>query len=273
MFSKFALTKESTNYLSANKDNQRTYNNNTFLALNDKKKELESKYKILAGKEPNLLSYTIFNPIKLKKDKDNKFRISKDKLNELFLISEEKRLHKEIYNSKLYDLLNPYHLVVEKKYIKGKYISDLVKSKFNHDKKEKIERGYDMSLDEFYDKKKKIYFGMESKDGEYNCISNKEVIKKAVDEGDIVVRLANDSDGFEKTLLLKSDLTIDELKLLIKFLYKIKYCVFNISKLSLYYLDKMRKEVEINNDENTLEELNKTFGENYELNIYIVAEY
>ena len=120
MFSKLVLTKDSTNYISTNKDNQKICNNYTFLYLNEKKKDLESKYRIHEGKDPisNLLYYDISNPIKIKKDKDNKFRIDKDKLNELFLISEEKRLHKEIYKTKLYDLINPYYLVVEKKYIK-----------------------------------------------------------------------------------------------------------------------------------------------------------
>ena len=275
MFSKLVLTKDSTNYISTNKDNQKTFNNYTFLNLNEKKKDLESKYRIHAGKDPisNLLYYDISNPIKIKKDKDNKFRIDKNKLNELFLISEEKRLHKEIYKTELYDLINPYYLVVEKKYIKQNYISDLVKSKFDQDKQEWTERGYDMSSDEFYDKKKKIYFGMEPKDGEYNRIPTKDVIKNAVNNGDIAVRLINEADGFEKILLLKPDMTVDELKMLIIFLYKVKLCVYKINTLSLYYFDKTRNDIEINDDEKTLEELNKTFGDNHEMNIYIAAEY
>ena len=52
MFSKLVLTKDSTNYISTNKDNQKTFNNYTFLYLNEKKKELESKYRIHAGKDP-----------------------------------------------------------------------------------------------------------------------------------------------------------------------------------------------------------------------------
>ena len=275
MFSKFSILDESLCLLSTNSEKQRLFNYQTFPSLNEKRKKLETKYSIFLNNESsnNLLAYSIFNPLKIKEDKDNKFKISKSDLNNLFIKSESNRMHKDIYNSKLYDLLNPYHLVLEKKYIKEKYISDLVKSKFIHDKKEKIERGYKMSLYEFYDKKKKIYFGLQKKDSNYNKIENNVVIKNAVENNNILVKLRNESDCFEKILLLKPDFTVEELKLLIQFLYKVLFGVNNLDKIYLYYWDEIGYEKEINQDKSTMEDLYQLFGKHYELSIFIAAEY
>ena len=275
MFSKFAILDESLCLLSTNSEKQRLFNYQTFPYLNEKRKKLESKYLSFLNNEPsiNLLAYNICNPLKIKEDKENKFKISKEDLNNLLIKSESNRLHKDIYNSKLYDLLNPYHLVVEKKYIKERYISDLVKSKFIHDKKEKDERGYKMSLYEFYDKKKKLYFGLQKKDSSYNKVANNVVIKNAVDNKNILVKIRNESDYFEKILLLKPEFTVEELKLLIQFLYKVLLGVNNLSKIYLYYWDEFGYEQEINQDKKTMEELHQLFGKHYELNIFITADY
>lgn len=273
MFSNFSLLEESKAIIGVNNENQKLFNNQTFISLNEKRKKIESKYLSFLKKEQqdpiNLLSYCIFNPLKIKKDPDTKFKIDKDKLNELFLISEDKRLHKEIYKTKLYELLNPYHLVVEKKYIKVKYISNEIKAKFVKDKEEIKERGYNISLNEFYDKNTNIYFGLAQNIGYKYKIKNKDLIKNAVENKELLVKLINESDNFDKKILLKPDFTLEELKLLIIFLYKVSFGVNELKTISLYY----DYNVPIEGDQKTLEELYKKYGNDYELIIYISADY
>ena len=71
MFSKFSLLEESKAIISTNNENQKLFNNETFSSLNEKRKQLESKYLPFLKKEQedpiNLLSYSIFNPLKIKK--------------------------------------------------------------------------------------------------------------------------------------------------------------------------------------------------------------
>lgn len=271
MFSKFSLSEESNNVFGKNHEDQRLFNKEPYPTLNQKRKKLESKYKSLLSKEPliNLLYYTINNPLKIKPDVENQFKITKNKLNNLLLIAEEKRVHKEIYKSKLYNLLNPYHLVEEKKYIKKENISDEIKSKLNQNKIEKTERGYEMSRFEFYDKNKKKYFGLD-KDNNYNLQSNKNTIKYAVDNNYIMVKISNESDEFEKILLLNPDFTVEELKLLIKFFYKIRLGYDAVNNISLYFLN---CDTEISEDKKTMKELNKIFDNNQELNIVVTTDY
>ena len=273
MFSNFALLEESKAIIGINNENQKLFNNQTFATLNEKRKKIESKYLSFLKKEQqdpiNLLSYSIFNPLKIKKDPETKFKIDKDKLNELFLISEDKRSHKEIYKTKLYELLNPYHLVIEKKYIKLKYISSSIRSKFMKDKEEIKERGYNISLNEYYDKNKNIYFGLAQKNVQKNKIKNKDVIKNAVENKELLVRLINELDNFDKKLLLKPEFTLEDLKVLIVFLYKVSFGVNELKKISLYY----DYDFPIEDDQLTLADLYKKWGKNYELLIYINADY
>lgn len=268
MFSKFSLSEESKNVFGKNNEDQILFNDEPYSILNQRRKQLESKYKSLLSKEPliNLLYYTINNPLKIKTDEENQFKITKKKLNALLIKSQEDRKHKEIYKTKLYDLLNPYHLVEEKKYIKKENISDEIKSKLNDNKEEKKEREYQLSRYELYDKESKIYFGL-NKD---NLQSDKYVIKYSVNNNYILVKINNESDGMEKTLLLNPDFTVEELKLLIKFFYKIKCGYDNVDNISLYFFN---SDTKINEDKKTMKELNDIFENNDELNIVFTSDY
>ena len=77
---------------------------------------------------------------------------------------------------------------------------------------------------------------------------------------------------FNKILLLKSDYTFDELKLLIKCIYKVKYGKHNIKNIDLFYQDKFMNEFKIDNVP-CLGDLAKKLKTKYELNIYIEAQY
>ena len=109
MLSKFSLCDESKVVIGINDSQKKTFNDLTFDDLYDKRRKLESRYKLtLKEKQNDLLSFSVFNPIKIEKIKNNKYKINKSKLNDLFIESEEKRLHKDIYNTSLFELINPY---------------------------------------------------------------------------------------------------------------------------------------------------------------------
>ena len=273
MFSKFSLSEESGIIFGKNQNGQRLFNSEAYSSLKEKRKKLESKYKLFLSKEPliNLLSYTVSKPIKIKPDEENRFQISKEKLNNLLLVSEGNRINKEIYKSKLYDLLNPYYLVVEKQYIKNENISEDIKLKLNKDKKEKIERGYELSKYELYDKKNQKYFCYDKEDKyNYNSQSDNEKLRDAVRNNYVLVKLTNESDGFDKNILLNPDFTIDELKLLIKFFYKVKLGYDAVDNIYLFLAD---IDNDISEEKKTIKELNELYGTNQELSIYISTDY
>ena len=273
MFSKFSLSEESGIVFSKNEEEQRLINYEAYPSIKEKRKKLESKYKIFLSKEPliNLLYYTINKPLKIKPDEENRFKISKDKLNNLLLISKEKRTNKEIYKTKLYELLNPYHLAVEKQYIKSENLSEEIKSKLNVDKKEKIERGYELSQYEFYDKKSQKYFGYDLEDKyNYNLQSDNNNLREAVRNKYVLVKINNELDGFDKIMLLNPDFTVEELKLLVKFFYKGQLGYEVVDNICLYLSN---YDLEITEDKKTMKELNDIFGKNQELDINITADY
>ena len=123
-----------------------------------------------------------------------------------------------------------------------------------------------MSRYELYDKESKIYFGL-NKD---NLQSDKYVIKYSVNNNYILVKINNESDGMEKTLLLNPDFTVEELKLLIKFFYKIKCGYDNVDNISLYFFN---SDTKINEDKKTMKELNDIFENNDELNFVFTSDY
>ena len=137
------------------------------------------------------------------------------------------------------------------------------------DKEEIKERGYNISLNEYYDKNKNIYFGLAQKNVQKNKIKNKDVIKNAVENKELLVRLINELDNFDKKLLLKPEFTLEDLKVLIVFLYKVSFGVNELKKISLYY----DYDFPIEDDQLTLADLYKKWGKNYELLIYINADY
>ena len=87
------------------------------------------------------------------------------------------------------------------------------------------------------------------------------------------MRLKNLNDNlFDKILLLKPDFTLDDLKLLIKFIYKSKYGKEYINNIDLFYQDSLCNDYKIDNV-NTLRDLAKKLETKYELNIFIEAQY
>lgn len=274
MFSKLSILEESNVFIGENDENLKVFNNHSYNTLCEKRNILEKKYKSFLREKPNdLLSYNIFNPIKIKKDKNNLFKIDKIKLNDIFVQSEEKRSHNEIYKSKLYELLNPYYLAFEKKYINEKYLSDVIKSKINKEREEIRDREYNISLNKLYDKKNNIYFALLKKNNNYNKIDNDTLLNNAVNNKDILVRLKNEDDGFEKNILLHNDFTMKDLKFLIAFIYRSVFAVNDPGEIKLFYLNANYEDIYIVNEQKTLLELSKEMKNKYELEIFITAEY
>ena len=197
----FKLSQESINLVGANNKGERTFNDKTFKMLNAKRKNLEKQFKNYI-KEKDLLSFYVFKPNKLDINEDSKFKISKKDLNDLLVISEQKKLHKEIYKTKLYNLIIPYYLVVEKKYINEKDISPDLQKRFLKEREELKIRENTVYNNKFYDHEKRISFELPSKEHELNKISNEKILNDAVKSHCLIVRLKNDEDGFNKILLL-----------------------------------------------------------------------
>ena len=274
MFNQISICESPIVIIGYNEEKEKTFNNEIYTSLLSKKKQLESKFcPCIKEKSDDLLSYNIFYPMHLSLTEDSKYKISKENLNKIFQESNEKRYHKEIYKSKLFELINPYHLVVEKNYISEKYISKEIKAKFNEEKEDMIEREYALSPTEYYDKKNQIYFGFPSRKNKLNKIRNNLLIKTAIKNCDILVRLKNEDDCFDKNFLLRPNFKVRELKSLISFIYKTVLHVGNPGKVSLFYYSDTFTEVYILDENKTLKELGKEMKNKFVLDIFINAEY
>ena len=257
-----------------NENKEKTFNNEKYSSLLRKKLKIESKYNSLPLEKPNdILSYSTFFPLIITLNSKSQYKITKEKLNKIFVESSQKKFHKEIYNSKLFELINPYYLVSEKKYINEKYISNAIKSKFNEEKEEILEREYALSSNEFYDKNNQIYFGFVSQRNKMNKIRNNTLIKKAIIEKNILVRIKNEIDCFDKNFLLNSDFKIKELKSLIAFIYKTVLSVKNPGNITLFYYTESFKEIYLNDDNKTLKDIGKEMNKKNVLDIFINADY
>jgi len=257
-----------------NENKEKTFNNEKYSSLLRKKLKIESKYNSLPLEKPNdILSYSTFFPLIITLNSKSQYKITKEKLNKIFVESSQKKFHKEIYNSKLFELINPYYLVSEKKYINEKYISNAIKSKFNEEKEEILEREYALSPNEFYDKNNQIYFGFVSQRNKMNKIRNNTLIKKAIIEKNILVRIKNEIDCFDKNFLLNSDFKIKELKSLIAFIYKTVLSVKNPGNITLFYYTESFKEIYLNDDNKTLKDIGKEMNKKNVLDIFINADY
>jgi len=274
MLSQFVFSENPLMVIGINEDKEKTFNNEVYTSLLSKKRQLQSKFSPNTGEKPeDLLNYNIFNPMKIQLMPNKKYKISKERLNKIFIDSNKKRFHKEIYNSKLFELINPYYLVMEKQYISEKYVSKEIRAKFNEEKEDMIEREYALSPNEFYDKKNQIYFGFPSKKNKLNRIRNNNLIKNAVKNCDILVRLKNEDDAFDKNFLLRPHFRIRELKSLISFVYKAVMQVGNPGKIGLFYYNEHFNRIDITDEDKTLKEIGKEIKSKYVLELFINAEY
>ena len=265
----FNLSENSKNSIGINKE-ERTYNNKTFKMLNNKRKNLDSQFKNYL-KEKDLLSNYIIKSIKLDLNQNTKFKIHKNNLDLFFNQSKDKKYHKEIYNTKIYDIINPYNLV-EQKFIKPKYISKEIRSSFNLEKERLKERENSIMSNKFYDKNKKISFELAPKDHKFNKISNAKILNDAIKSHCLIVKLKNEEDDFKKILLLTADFTVNELKSLIQFIYKVVNGII-IDNLNLYYKNKYYLEIPIEDDDKTMKELAGEMHSESELEIFIQTQY
>lgn len=273
MLQNFNLENDSFNTISTNEFQENTFNNKTFRQLKIKRRMLESQFSSLLKDKNDLLSYYIFNPIKIIKNEHTLFRINKTELNNLFIESEEKRSHNEIYKTKLYNLTNPYYLVHEKKYIKPSVINERVKRNFNHEKESLKQRENTLDSKKYYDKENNIFFELLPKESKYNKIPNQKMLNEAVKLHCLIVTLKNNDDEFDKKLLLRPDFTIKELKQLISFLYKSCYNQNIIGTINLYYFNNLFNDISIEDDNKKIGELRKEMKNDLELEIFIQTQY
>lgn len=274
MSSQISLPKNPILVISQNESKERTYNDEIYPSLLGKKRYYESRFNsYYSDNADDTLSYRTFHPFQISINRKSQLKMSKEALNKMLIESSQKRQHRDIYNTKLFFLINPYHIVVEKRYINPRYISDEIQAKFEEEKKEILEREYNLSPYEFYDKNNQIYFGFVSKRNKLFKERNNILIKKAVKKNDILVRIKNQEDCFDKNFLLNPDFKISELKSLIAFIYKTKLYVENPGKISLYYNNDTFSQINIENDNETLEDIGKQMKNQYVLDIFINTVY
>ena len=268
----FSIKEESKLLIGSNFMNETTMNNKSYRDLEEKNKKLISRFQGMTEKN-DLIIYQTLNPIYLNRSKDMKFSFDKKELNELFLHYKKIRDEKEIYTSDLYELLNPYYLTETKRYLKRKHLSKEILAEFKDEQKLLYERNCNKVKNQFYDKDCGMIFVLKNKEDHLNKIKNKDLINNSIKENCFVVRLKNNEDNiFDKIFLLKPDFTIDELKILIKFIYKVKYEKQFISTVDLYYQDIFFNEHKIENVKN-LGDLADKLKAKIELTIFIDAQY
>jgi len=274
MFSNISFPKDPISIISQNEQKEKTFNDENYASLYIKKKIINMKYNANQEEKPeSILCYHMLRPFNISFNRNTKFRISKEALNKLFSDLEQKRHHKEIYGSKLFELSNPYHLIIEKNYISQKYISEEIKAKFEEEKEEMLEREYALSPNEYYDKKNQIYLRFGSKINKLNKMKNNILIRKAVAKCDILVRIKNEEDCFDKYFLLNPGFKICELKSLVAFIYKTKLFVENPGKITLFYYNNNYRIIYIEDDNRTLLDILKEMNCGFVLDIFINTEY
>ena len=283
----FSITEDSKLIISINDEKEKLCNNKSYKFLSKKRdqinsllkniqeeKEKEEKEKEEKEKEENyLISYYALNPIKLVKNPNMKFKINKDDLNKFFLESKGKKENKEIYYSELYKLINPYYLIQERKYINKKYISKENLETLEEEKEALIERDNNKCSNKYYDRNKKILFELPRNQREFNHIKNNELIKNCIDEKYLVVRIANCWDDFNEILLLKPNFGLDELIILIRFLYKAKYGQNSIKSFHLFDHEDYKDGLDLEQIKTLKDLYKKIKPEKPELSIYIDAQY
>ena len=283
----FSITEDSKLIISINDEKEKLCNNKSYKFLSKKRDQINSLLKnIQEEKEKEekekeekeevknyLISYYSLNPIKLVKNPNMKFKINKDDLNKFFIESKEKKENKEIYYSELYKLINPYYLIQEKKYINKKYISKENLETLEQEKEALIERDNNKCSNKYYDRNKKILFELPRNQREFNHIKNNELIKNCIDEKYLVVRIANCWDDFNEILLLKPNFGLDELIILIRFLYKAKYGQNSIKSFHLFDHEDYKDGLDLEQIKTLKDLYKKIKPEKPELSIYIDAQY
>ena len=274
MFSNISFPKDPISIISQNEEKEKTFNDEIYHSLNIKKKLIQMKYNDIKEDKPeSILSYHMFHPFKISYNHNTKFLISKEDLNKLLADLYEKSKHKEIFASKLFELSNPYHLIVEKNYISQKYVSEEIKAKFEEEKNYMIEREYALSPNEYYDKNNQIYLRFGSKINKLNKLKNNILIRKAVAKCDILVRIKNEEDCFDKYFLLNPGFKICDLRSLIAFVYKTRLFVENPGEITLFYYNDIYRQIYIEDGNKTLLDIRKEKNCDYVLEIYINTEY
>ena len=275
----FAISEDSKLIMSINDDKEVLFNDKSYKFLNKKRAQFNSRLEFITEteKEKNdLIFYYSLNPMKLVKNPNMKFKISKDDLNKFFIESREKKENKEnkeIYYTKLYELINPYHLIQEKKYINKKYISQENLKILEQEKEVLIERENNKYKNKYYDKNKRISFELPKNQREFNYIKNGELIKKCIDQKCLVVKLTNLFDDFSEILLLQPNFGLEELIVLIRFLYKTKYDQNNIKSLNLYNQEDLKDKIDLEKIKTLKDLYEKLKPKTYELSIFIDAQY
>ena len=271
ILNKFKLS-QSSNAFIGNSNEGRTFNEKTFKMLNNKRKNLDNQFGNFIKEDHLLLFYYITNPLKLDINANTKFKISKNDLNNFFKDSKDRKLHKEIYNTKLFDLLNPYYLVTEKRYINANYLDRDIINTFSIERENLKERDTIVMNNKYYDKNNKLFFELPPKDHELNKITNERMLNEAVRNHCFLVRIKNEEDDFKKILLLRPDFTVNELISLIKFIYKVVKGII-LDKFYLYYNNNLYIEVPITDINKTLRILSKEMRVGIELEIFIQIQY
>ena len=198
MMQNFTLSDNSKNIIKVNTNGEGIFNERTYRMLCNKRKNLNSQFKSLNENKNDLLYYYISKPVIINANNNTKFKINKNELNHFFKISNEKRKEKEISKSKLYQLMNLYHLVAEKKYIPKKYISKEILDTFDEEKETLKESVNDIDENKFYNSNKQIYFELAEKDHIYNRIDNEKLLNDAIKTHCMIVKVINEDDSFNR---------------------------------------------------------------------------
>ena len=271
MMTNFSVTEDSRPIKSMNYKKEITFNDKTYKYLSKKKIKLKSTLLNIKEKEDDLLYYNILNPIKINKNIKTQFIINKEGLNQLLIDLKKKSEDNIIYSNKLFELSNPYYLV-KNHFLSKKHLSEEIIKNFEEEKEVLKERKINKFKNKYYDRYKKISFELPEKENYLNQIKNKRMIKEAINENRLIVELKNINDNFDKILLLKPDFNLEELKVLIRFLYKSIYGQENIKDINFYSEGYYANEAKIENI-TKIGDLPHDNESKYKLTIFVDALY
>ena len=274
MFTHISFPKEPISIVGQNEEKEKTFNDDDYNSLKIKREAMKIKYDNFPSDKPeDFFNYRIFHPFFINFNRNTKFQISKESLNKLLNDLGQKRNHKEIYNTNLFELSNLYHLIEEKKYISKKCVTEELKEKLKEEEEEMNNREYVLSPDKYYDKNNKMVLNFVSKNDKYNKVSNSSLIKRLEEKTDILVQIKNEDDYFCRYFQLNHRFKIKDLKSLITFIYMKKLCVNNVGKISLFYYNDNYERINLNNDNRNLQDIAKEMKRDYKIELYFNIDY
>ena len=276
MFTHISFPKEPISIVGQNEEKEKTFNDDDYNSLKIKRESLKIKYDNFPSDKPeDFFNYRIFHPFFIKFNRNSKFKISKESFDKMINDLKQKRNHKDIYNTALFELSNLYHLIVEKNYINEKCITKNIKEELKEEEEEMKNRDYALSPNKYYDKTNQMILELVSKNNRLHNVNNNILIKRLEEKSDILVKITNEDDCFDRYFQLNLKFKLKDLKSLITFVYMKKLSVNNPGKITLFYYSDTGndKVIYIKNENKNLKDIAKEMKREYRIDLYFNIDY